>query len=368
MRSERGNSGASGDTVIINHFFYAEAPKNCANVVTLSDSCVFRPVLNRQSQSPPLWASIGSLHLNRVARYLHAEVSVPPPPPLLAVLICIALSSASSGIAQQRRALPTHLVAPATEAAVAPVQTEQSIRFGLTLPLRNRAALEALIHEQRDPSSPHYRQYLTAEHFLQQYGPTQADYDSVVEFAKSQGFTVTRTYANCLLVNVSGSPTNMNKTFAVKMQVHQRTAQTGKYYAPDVEPSVDSSLPILSVESLSTRDLPQPHAGSRDDGDSDTTGSGQSGQFLGSDIRATSAPGVTLDGEAQTVGLVEFGPYHLSDVQMYFTAVNQPLKAPIYNVLLDVDGICSGTPSSGDCDDGEEVIDIQLVKMPLSAE
>jgi subtilase family serine protease len=169
------------------------------------------------------------------------------PRPLLAVLICIALSRAQSGIAQQRRPLPTHLAAPATEPAVAPVQTEQSIRFGLTLPLRNRAALEARLQEQRDPSTPHCHQYLTAQQFLQQYGPTQADYDSVVAFAKSQGFTVTRTYANRLLVNVSGSPTDINKTFAVKMQLHQRTAQTGKYYAPDVEPSLDSSLPILDI-------------------------------------------------------------------------------------------------------------------------
>jgi subtilase family serine protease len=230
---------------------------------------------------------------------------------------------------------------------VAPVQTEQSIRFGLTLPLRNRAALEALLQEQRDPSSPRYRQYLTARQFLEEYGPTQADYDSVVAFAKSQGFTVTHTYANRLLVNVSGSPATINKTFAVQMQVHQRAAQTGKYYAPDVEPSVDNSLPILSVEGLSTRDLPHPMLVHAQTVHADTTGSGQSGQFLGSDIRAAYAPGVTLDGQGQTVGLVELGPYNLSDVRMYFTAVNQPLKVPIYNVLLDVDGICSGTPSSG---------------------
>jgi hypothetical protein len=52
MRSERGNSGSA----IINHkFIYNEAPKNCANVVTLSDSYVFRPVSTRQCQSPPLW-------------------------------------------------------------------------------------------------------------------------------------------------------------------------------------------------------------------------------------------------------------------------------------------------------------------------
>jgi hypothetical protein len=51
------------------------------------------------------------------------------PRPFLAILICIALSSAPSGVAQQRRALPTHLAAPAKEPAVAPVQAQQSIRF-----------------------------------------------------------------------------------------------------------------------------------------------------------------------------------------------------------------------------------------------
>jgi subtilase family serine protease len=157
---------------------------------------------------------------------------------------------------------------------VAPVPAQQSIRFGLTLPLRNRAALEALLHEQRDPSSPHSRQYLTAQQFLQEYGPTQADYDSVVAFAKSQGFTVTHTYANRLLVNVSGSPANINKNFAVQMQVHQRTGQMEKYYAPNVEPSVDSSLPILSVEGLSTRDLPHPMLVHAQTVHADTTGSG----------------------------------------------------------------------------------------------
>jgi len=119
------------DTVIINHiFFNAETPKKCANVVTISDSCVFRPVLNRQSQSRPLWASIGSLQLNRVARrFACGSQRSTSPRPLLAVLICIGLSSAPSGVALQRRALPTQLAAPATEPAVAPVQTEQSIRF-----------------------------------------------------------------------------------------------------------------------------------------------------------------------------------------------------------------------------------------------
>jgi subtilase family serine protease len=87
--------------------------------------------------------------------------------------------------------------------------------------------------------------------------------------------------------------------------------------------------------------------------ESNSTGS-EGGQYLGSDIRAAYAPGVTLDGSGQVVGLLEFGPYNLSDVQNYFSSISQPLNVPIVNVLLNgVTGVCSG------CDDGEEVVDIE---------
>ncbi len=101
---------------------------------------------------------------------------------------------------------------------------------------------------------------------------------------------------------------------------------------------------------------------------SDTTGSGSGGQFLGSDIRAAYAPGVALDGTGQTLGLIELGPYNMSDVQSYFSTINQTLKVPIYNVLLDVDGLCEGSPTTSGCDDGEEVADIeQAISMALDS-
>ncbi|HZC43855.1 MAG TPA: S53 family serine peptidase, partial [Acidobacteriaceae bacterium] len=336
--------------------FLVTAQKNWSTVVPFpnslclirADSDQFRPFteqncgLIKRSGDPPM----------RKPVFSHAVVS--------AFLFSLTLMGATNAVAQQRRTLPTHLAAPATEPAIAPMPVEQPISFGFALPVRNQAALQSLLQDQRNPASPRYRQYLTAQQFLAQYGPTQADYNRVIAFARSHGFTVTRTFSNRLLVNVRGTPPSINQAFAVRMQTHQRADQARKYYAPDVEPTVDSSLPILTIVGLSTRDLPHPmlvHA--KSDARGLTTGSGQNGQFLGSDMRAAYAPGVTLDGAGQTVGLVELGPYNVSDVQAYFSAVNQPLKVPIYNVLLDVDGVCSGIPSNGGCDDGEEVIDIE---------
>ncbi len=83
-------------------------------------------------------------------------------------------------------------------------------------------------------------------------------------------------------------------------------------------------------------------------------GSGPNGLFLGSDFRAAYAPGITLDGSGQAVGLFEESGYNLSDVQLTFSSVDQPLKPPIVNVLLDgLTGLCLPV-----CDDTEPVLDI----------
>ncbi len=274
-------------------------------------------------------------------------------PVLLASVLPVAAQTAA------RRALPTAAAAPLTEPALAPAEPTQPIRFGLALPLRDRAGLEALVRGQKDPASPQYRRFLSSAEFQARFSPTQADYDKVVAYAKAQGFTVTQTFANRLLVSVSAPPAAVNKAFAVTMQMHQRAGEARQYHAPDVEPTVASGVPILSVSGLSDRVLPRPmlkHAPRPQT----TTGSGQGGQFLGSDIRTAYVGASTLAGEGQTVGLLEFGPYNVSDVTSYFSTIRQPLHVPIYNALVGgVDGVCAGTPATGGCDDGEEVIDIQ---------
>ena len=260
----------------------------------------------------------------------------------------------ASLLAQQRRPLPTHLAAPAGQQAVAPVPSQRSIPFGLTLPLRDMAGLKELLREQQDPKSPQFHHYLSRQQFVARFGPSQADYNRVLSFAREHGFSIKRTFANRLLVNVSGTPAQISAAFAVHMQTYNSSVQNRKYYAPDVEPTVQSSVPILSVVGLSNREKPHPMLVHAQHPHPYTTGSGAGGQFLGSDMRAAYAPGVSLDGAGQTVGLIELGPYNLSDVTAYFKLANQPLNVPIYPVLLDVDGVCS----TG-CDDGEEVIDIQ---------
>jgi hypothetical protein len=268
--------------------------------------------------------------------------------------------------AQQRQALQTDVSAPATAKLIGRMPASQQLSLAVTLPLSNQEQLHTLLQQLYDPASPNYRHFLTVPQFTEQFGPTVVDYQRVIGLMESYGLKVTHTYPDRLAVNVTGSVRNIEQAFQVTIQVYQHPTESRTFYAPDVEPSVELGFPVLSVEGLSTYDLPRPmlkRASPDQRVQSDQTGSGPGGQFLGSDVRAAYGAGTALDGSGQALGLIELGPYNLSDVTAYFNSIAQPLNVPIVNVLLgDADGICSG------CNDGEEAIDVeQIISMAPNA-
>ena len=280
------------------------------------------------------------------------------------------LSLAAASQSSARHVLSATQAAASHDIPVGPLASGQVLKFGLTLPLHNVSDLERLLKEQQDPTSPKFHQYLSRQEFVDRFGPTAAEYEQLQQFARAEGFTVLRTFENRQLISVRATVAQVNRAFGVQMKQMKTAADGRVYYAPNVEPSTDSPVPLLSVVGLSTREVPKPMldtskvkpigttgAGAprvRAAVQAFTTGSGSDGQFLGSDMRAAYAPGVTLAGEGQSVGLIELGPYNLSDVYAYFSLVKQPLQVPIYNIYLDVDGVCGAG-----CDDGEEVIDVE---------
>lgn len=259
--------------------------------------------------------------------------------------------------AQQRQVLPTRVAAPAEAQLIGRLPGTQRLDLAISLPLHNPEQLDSLLQELYDPASPRYRHFLSVSQFTEHFGPTAADYSQVIRFAQMQGFTVTKTFPSRLLLDVSAQVSDIEQVFQIHLQVYQHPTENRHFFAPDVEPSVEPGLSILSVEGLSDFNLPHPmlkRASPAATLTSNTTGSGSGGQFLGSDMRAAYGGGTALDGSGQVVGLIELGPYRLGDVQSYFTSLSQPLNVPIVNVLLGVNGICGIG-----CDDGEEAIDIQ---------
>ncbi len=220
--------------------------------------------------------------------------------------------------------------------------------LAISLPLRNREALTNLLEQIYNPASPNYHHYLTPEQFAQQFGPTEQDYQAAVAFAKAQGFTVTGLHPNRTLVDVSGTVATAERAFHLHMQRYQHPMEARTFYAPDVEPTLDLAVPALAINGLDNYILPRPmnlrtgSFGLLADATNNaapaatayTTGSGPRGTFIGKDFRAAYAPGVTLNGAGQTVGLLEFDNYFPGDITAYERLAALP-AVPLTNVLVD---------------------------------
>jgi subtilase family serine protease len=275
-------------------------------------------------------------------------------PTVLVCLVGLCFFSIPATARKQSQVLHKHVRPAVTNgqaAPVGPMSKTQHMRLAIILPLRNQGELTNLLKRLYDPSSPDYRHFLTVAQFTERFGPTVRDYDAVVKFARSKGFGVSNTPANRLLVHIDGTVSQINKAFNVAMTTYRHPTESRTFYSPDREPSLDLSVPVTHIAGLNNFSLPRAKfkrapANFR----RNSTGSGQGGAYLGSDMRAAYYGGTSLTGSGQVVGLLEFDGYNMSDVTASFAG--QPNSVPIQNVLLD------GASAGSDGDDGEQVLDI----------
>ncbi len=281
---------------------------------------------------------------------------------LLAGVFCAAVVTAN---AQQRQALQSHAAAPAGAQPIGRLPGSQQLSLAISLPLRNQDKLNSFLQQLEDPTSPNYHRYLTPAQFTAQFGPTVEQFQQVISYLEAHGFAVTHQSPGRTLVNVTGSVAQVEKTFKVKMQTYQHPTEKRTYFAPNVEPTVDAGLPILSVGGLTNFVLPQSLLKRAPAGvQSNQTGSGPGGQFLGSDFRAAYYGSGALTGSGQALALIEFGQWNMADVTAYFTSVGQANNVP---VILELTGGTSGA-CPGACNDGEEANDvIQILSMAPGA-
>jgi len=277
----------------------------------------------------------------------------------LALVAMIIVSS--SVCAAQSQLLMTRHVHDAVRNGLAPsvgrLPTTQVMRLVLVLPLRHQPELESFLQELYDPSSPDYRHFLTVEEFTARFGPSQEDYDAVIQFAKANGLSVVGTSRNRMNIDVQASVATIEKAFHVTMGIYQHPAENRTFYAPDREPTVDLPFALWHIAGLDNYSLPRPlvrRANKAHLRSNATTGSGPSASFLGSDMRAAYYGG-SLTGSGQSLGLLEYYGTDLADLNTYYSNVHQTNAVPI--TLLSTDGTSTSCvyPS---CDDTEQTLDM----------
>jgi len=247
----------------------------------------------------------------------------------------------------------------------------QAMSLNIVLPLRDPAGLKLFLEDVYNPTSSSYRHFLTVPEFTERFGPTQADYDAVVHFAKANGFTVTGGSRDGMDVQIKGPVSAVESAFHVSMMTYQHPTENRIFYGPDREPTTSLSFPLWHISGMDNYSIPHPMLVRKSDyakahGISPeavvkhaTTGSGPSASFLGSDMRAAYYGGTALTGAGQNLGLFEFLGTDLADLNTYYKNVKQTNTVPI--TLLSVDGTstsCVDSRAGGRCDDTEQTLDM----------
>lgn len=238
----------------------------------------------------------------------------------LVVALAIGVGCVVSATAQTR-ALQGHV--PAIVSQLTPIGRlpgTTNLHLAISLPLHNQTALASFLRQLYDPTSTNYKHYLTPEQFTAQFGPTEQEYLAVIDFAQANGLVVTGTSPNRMLLEVSGSVADIENAFQVAMQVYPHPTEPRTFFAPNVEPSVPESVPILDIGGINNYNIPRPNLAPTPAGrpvPSSGSAPDSSGEYFGKDFRAAYVPGVSLTGSGQKVALVEFDGYYPSDIQEY---------------------------------------------------
>jgi len=294
---------------------------------------------------------------------------------LLALCVLIAIPA---GAASTRRLRNEASIAVANLKAIGSVDPAKHLSLAISLPLRNQQALTELLSELSNPASPNYRKYLTPAQFTERFGPTEQDYQTVINYARAHGLKVTMKHPNRVILDVDGRVADIEKMLRVTMRNYRHPTEDRNFYAPDSAPTIDEGLPILDISGLDNYELPKPHliinskgtrgnaaidkktlkqaAPAAEASGSPNTGTGPDGLYMGNDFRTAYAPGVTLTGSGQTVGLVQFDGYTTSDITYYESHAGLP-NVTLTNVLLD--GF-TGQPT-GNGGEVEVSLDIEMV-------
>jgi kumamolisin len=275
------------------------------------------------------------------------------------------------GFAKWRFCLTHHLRAAVRNhkaKKLAKVKSDQLMTLNVVLPLRDSAGLNSFLNAVYDPKNVAYRHFLTVPQFTERFGPSQKDYNRVVDFLRKNGFSVIGGSRDGMNVVIRGHVSNVEKAFKVTMNTYRHPTENRTFYAPDREPAANLPFPLWHISGLDDYSIPKPRlvsrtAYARAHGISPDavvthaiTGSGPSASFLGSDMRAAYYGGTALTGAGQNLGLLEYVGTDLDDLTTYYQSIGQTNNVPI--TLVSTDGTSTTCLQSAGCDDSEQTLDM----------
>jgi pro-kumamolisin-like protein/Big-like domain-containing protein len=250
------------------------------------------------------------------------------------------------------------------------VSDGQPLRRMLLLLKRSQdqeAALQKLLDDQQSKPTPNYHAWLTPAQFGQQFGPADADIQTVTNWLQSHGLQINKVSAGRTVIEFSGSAGQVRSAFHT--EIHKYVVNGEARMANASDPKIPAALASVVLGPVSLNNFPSKShlvplgsfSRSKSTGETrplTTTGiCGPSDCFaLGPADFATiynSAPLLSgtpkIDGTGQTIAIVGESNINLADVSDFRTAFNLPKNFSTSNIILN--GLDPGiNPSEGESD------------------
>ena len=117
---------------------------------------------------------------------------------------------------------------------------EQKLRLALVVQPPKMAEEEQFLKHLTTKGDPNFHKFLSAEEWNARFGPSIEDEQKVVDWARSQGFTVTQRYPNRLIVDVEAPAATIEAALSVTINNYRVDDEVD--FSNDRDPQIPASL------------------------------------------------------------------------------------------------------------------------------
>lgn len=233
----------------------------------------------------------------------------------------------------------------------------------LTRSAAQEAALETLLKQQQDPTSPQYHKWLTPQEFGAQFGAADSDIQTITNWLESQGFTINQVSNGRTIIDFSGTAGQVQQAFHT--QIHQYLINGVQHWANATNPQIPAALtPVIAGPATLHNFTKQPQLIHSNQTFEASVAAGVGPQFTESSGNYYLSPGdyaviynlnplfnAGINGAGRTIAIVARSNIRVSDITDFRSTFGLPTNNP--NVI--VNGTNPGTSDTGD--EEEAVLD-----------